>query len=416
MAHYTEEKYKIHFKLILPVQKFSGEEKMRDLSGSSSPDPSRVFYKSTYDGKQVIVKVLVGVTLESNPHLWTQCFNELHCQEQLRHHCILPVVGLRFYHMKELRRFCPGIVTPYKTRGSLHSVLEEGPALEWKQHIWIRGITEALHYIHTAQILHRDIKPMNVFIENDKWLTPLLSDFGIAVPLVGDSLPGRAHVGTPGFRAPEVESGEAYGYPSDIWSFGATAYCIIRGTTSPPNHLSGPIGRSDLELLISRCLDRDPSRRPTSLELRDEIRRLTPRVGDFAEHCTPISDAERPRDVFAEQNVDSPWLNNGNALKDALLCTLGFKDPRALSDETRSLLPQNDESVDWHAVVGLLAMYFTKSGCARALAADLPLPQVHGCSRNNVEPLQAAHAVLKRIEMEPNEKFLTFVFHCPKRK
>jgi serine/threonine protein kinase len=271
-----------------------------------------------------------------------------------------------------------------------------------QQHIWIRGIAEALHHIHTANILHRDIKPMNIFMEDDEWQTPLIADFGIAVPLRGGSLPGRPCIGTPGFRAPEVELQKEYGYPSDIWSFGATAYCIIRGTTSLPDKLQ--IGDNQLEHLISRCLDRDPSRRPTSLQLRDEIQRLTD-VGDFAEYCKPITDPAMPQNVFPDPDMDERWLEQPELFERAAL-SLGRP------------IPYKDGVVDWDAAMKILEMYIRHTGADRRLVASLKPPRAGGCFRSDVKWLKAAHPLVTSIDLEEEngERFFTFVCRCPPPK
>src|SRR3954466_5541375 len=104
---------------------------------------------------------------------------------------------------------------------------------------WMRAtfaqLLNGLREVHTAKLLHLDIKPANIFLRNDG--SPLLIDFGAArqtLSAEGAKLPPTY---TPGFAAPEqyARPGEL-GPWTDIYSVGATAYACLASAAPQPAH------------------------------------------------------------------------------------------------------------------------------------------------------------------------------------
>ncbi|TQM01220.1 protein kinase-like protein [Actinoallomurus bryophytorum] len=136
------------------------------------------------------------------------------------------------------------------------------------------AVLEALGVAHAQGVLHRDVKPGNIFLCDDGRV--ILADFGIAT-LEGDAslTASGGLVGSPGYIAPERLRGERGGPPSDLWSLGAALYTAIEGRPpfarqTPMGMLSAvlteepgqPLRAGPLGPVLLALLARDPARRP----------------------------------------------------------------------------------------------------------------------------------------------------------
>jgi serine/threonine protein kinase len=106
--------------------------------------------------------------------------------------------------------------------------LTMGDAIEY-----VRHGCEALAYVHSQQIVHRDVKPQNMILGEDG---VVLVDFGVARALGSESGEdqGTIAVGTPRYMAPEVFAGGTVSAASDIFSLAATLWTLLIG--SPPRY------------------------------------------------------------------------------------------------------------------------------------------------------------------------------------
>eukprot|EP00043_Microstomoeca_roanoka_P007126 m.68886 g.68886 ORF g.68886 m.68886 type:complete len:561 (-) comp13705_c0_seq1:186-1868(-) len=93
--------------------------------------------------------------------------------------------------------------------------------------LWIVQAAEALSYLHNRGILHRDVKPANLFLTSDSVVK--LGDFGIARIMDRNAImpcerTTKTPVGTPMYFSPEMCSGKRYGQKADIWALGCVLY------------------------------------------------------------------------------------------------------------------------------------------------------------------------------------------------
>jgi TolB-like protein/Tfp pilus assembly protein PilF len=153
-------------------------------------------------------------------------------------------------------------------------------------------LARTVHYAHEHGILHRDIKPGNILLDENG--EPHLTDFGLARLVEAESTVTRTLdvLGTPSYMAPEQAAGETtkLSKATDVYGLGAVLYQLLTGqppfaggTTyetirllrdtepRPPRQLNPKIGR-DLSTISLKCLEKDPQRRYSSaLALAEDL-------------------------------------------------------------------------------------------------------------------------------------------------
>jgi predicted Ser/Thr protein kinase len=167
-------------------------------------------------------------------------------------------------------------------------------------------LADALDYAHRQGVVHRDLKPDNVLLEEDSGRA-LLADFGIAKSAgVGSTLTATGSiVGTPLYMSPEQASGKDVDGRSDLYSLGVIGYEMLAGrrpfdaptpadvlvqhmTKEPPPLQPLAAGAPDTLLkAVTRCLSKDPAARwPDAKALRQSL-------------LPSEEDTELPRDLQA---------------------------------------------------------------------------------------------------------------------
>ncbi len=113
---------------------------------------------------------------------------------------------------------------------TLDDIIQQGHRLNWGTvRRVLREIASALAYSHQRGLLHRDVKPSNVFLTAEERKVKLL-DFGIAIePDASEAKHGEQLFGTPYYMSPEQALGQQLDGRSDLYSLGILAYELITG-------------------------------------------------------------------------------------------------------------------------------------------------------------------------------------------
>jgi eukaryotic-like serine/threonine-protein kinase len=229
----------------------------------------------------------------------------------------------------------PGVVTVYDVLDggdTVHLVMElvdaptlgqivdrDGPLPEEDVARIGVALLDALGAAHDQGIVHRDVKPSNVFVHDEG--EARLADFGIA-SVAGETsltLTGTA-LGSPDYIAPEQAQGEPPAPAADLWALGATLYHAVEGVApfrrtgviptlqAVINEPHRALHRAErLRDLIETLLAKDPERRPET----DEVRRrlgavVTPTNHPPTAHDTAELDAAAATTVAGTREVAEP--------------------------------------------------------------------------------------------------------------
>jgi serine/threonine-protein kinase len=204
-------------------------------------------------------------------------------------------------------------------------ISERAPMAELEVIALLDELLAALSAAHAAGVIHRDLKPGNIFVERDSSGTECLKvlDFGLAkrseVPH-GSTPQTHASmiVGTPEYIAPEQAIGEAVGPQTDLYAAGliafemltrrlpfeggsAVAWVIQHVQKEPPPPSSFVDVHPALDALVLRLLAKEPSQRPASAEeARRELKRVLQQINQQSAKTTirPASTSRDERTVI----------------------------------------------------------------------------------------------------------------------
>lgn len=259
-------------------------------------------------GKRFVLKVL-SRELECRPDLVRRMRNEWRALGRLDHPNIVNVTdagttatGVPFFVMERLEGETLAARLVRERRLAPTEALEV-----------MAGVVEGLGAAHAIGVVHRDVKPPNIFLVQGR--APKLLDFGVAksTGLVSVVTARGVAVGTPRYMAPEQVRGQGVDGRTDLYACGLVLFEMLTGfgpyddardanelllahATRPPPKLS-ELGRGvpeELDRLVLELLEKDPRRRPrnaavVALRLRELVRTARQR-----------STGEQPLELFIE--------------------------------------------------------------------------------------------------------------------
>ena len=177
------------------------------------------------------------------------------------------------------------IVMEFADGGDLYKELrrrrhEDRPMSEKKVWHYFSQCSSALLYLHNENIIHRDIKSMNVFLTRAGEVK--LGDLGVSRMIDEDRDAQMSRVGTPMYFAPELVKREQYNFKVDTWALGCLVYSMMKLRApfeggniytlavdivkKAPKTLPDTFSQN-LRHIVFSMLEKDPKRRPSMSEL-----------------------------------------------------------------------------------------------------------------------------------------------------
>ncbi|MCC7445912.1 MAG: protein kinase [Anaerolineae bacterium] len=283
-------------------------------------------------GREVAIKIILP-QYANHPDFIRRFEAEAQLVARLEHIHIVPL----YDYWRE-----PGgayLVMRWLHGGSLRGVLQRGPLTPEQTSHFLDQIASALAAAHRKGVVHRDLKPDNVLLDEDG--NTYLADFGIAKNLGGEDVEaGNMVVGSPAYLSPEQITGETVTPLADIYSLGITLYELLTGQLPfvgvtgvqlmqkhlrdplPPLRTRRPELDPKMDAVIQKATAKRPADRyPDAPSVAKEFRRAIGAAGKLAtgqrlavRPTEPIAPTRRAEDMetmppgFAPDIGESPTI------------------------------------------------------------------------------------------------------------
>ena len=228
--------------------------------------------------RKVAVKLMLS-DFEGEPELRERFYREARITGQLAHRNIVTVFDLGDHQGR------PYIVMELLNGHSLTDYLQEPEAQDLDAKIdLMMQICEGLQNAHRSGVIHRDVKPSNMFVQRGGVLKIL--DFGVARLTASELTASGYLVGTPEYMAPEQPMGKPVDARSDVYSAASVFYYMLTGRS--------PFGSRDLMRMLDAILNETPVPL-TEEEAPEALRRVLKKALSKApeqrqQHCGELLD------------------------------------------------------------------------------------------------------------------------------
>ena len=201
--------------------------------------------------------------------------------------------------------------------------LQRGPlALRHVAHLGV-DLADALAHLHASGYVHRDVKPANVLLvgyDEDRRPRAKLGDFGIAVPIIGQTIDPEMTTGTAAYLSPEQANGDIAGPAGDVYSLGLVLLQSLTGRVAFPGGVvesalarleHAPVVPESLpdpwRRILSAMTARAADDRPTAAEVAEVFTHLVIETEIRPESLTPGVDESARLEVLRRYDLlDSP--------------------------------------------------------------------------------------------------------------
>ena len=215
---------------------------------------------------------------------------ELRLLAGLSHHGIVSIVDAGIDHST------PSDPRPFLVMELVHGLtirdtLRRGPMARRQVGEIGYEVAEALDYVHSQGVIHRDVSPANIMLTDYGTVSSRprarLTDFGIAIDVAFAPAQAAAITGTVAYLSPEQVRNVPLNSATDIYSLGLVMLeCFTTEVAFPGPDVDSALARIDVDpavpkelpkewrRLIQRMTDQQPLERPTAAEVADEVRRI----------------------------------------------------------------------------------------------------------------------------------------------
>lgn len=236
-------------------------------------------YEMTDEATKVVwAGKIVSKSLLLKPHQKEKMSQEISIHRSLNDH---NVVGFHSFFEDQDNVYI--ILELCKRRSMMELHKRRKVLLEPEVRYFMLHLLNGVLYLHKKQIIHRDLKLGNLFLNDD--MEVKIGDFGLATRLdyVGERK--KTLCGTPNYIAPEVLTKKGHSFEVDIWSIGCILYTLLVG--KPPfetqtlkdtyqrirkneYHIPSKV-TPEARALISKLLHGDPAQRPSCEQILNDV-------------------------------------------------------------------------------------------------------------------------------------------------